>query len=84
MKSKSLKSKPYYRQHKISHKGKKCIRGQAVNEYGEIKSRVNLSLTPTAISIFNDLSISLDIPRGVLLEKLIRRPDFPQLLQDSI
>jgi len=55
--------------------GKKRVRGMAVNEWGEIKKDVTVSITPTALANLQEIAETLGISRSELVERLGRSID---------
>ena len=66
-------------------KGKKAVKGQSMTEYGEIKNRVQFSLTPTVIATLDEIANLLGVSRSDVLEQLGRSPqnEILDLLQRS-
>lgn len=58
----------------MAKKGQKSLRGQP-EEWGELKRRVNMTLTPTSVSGLDSLASSLGLCRSELVER-IGRGDF--------
>ncbi len=57
---------------KEGHKGQKCLRGVPVNKYGELKKKITVNLTPTAIAILDELSKKEGISRSEIVELFLR------------
>lgn len=57
-------------------KNTRAKQGEARTEYGEIKQRVNLSLTLSAIAWLNSLAERLNLSRSDLIERIVRLSSF--------
>lgn len=71
-------------QRKASSKGKKSMRGQADNRYGEPKKRVGYSLTPTAHDNLNALARRVNLPASDILERLLRMDSLLESLTSTM
>jgi hypothetical protein len=56
---------------KQAHPGIKCIRGEPLY-YSELKKRISLTLTPTAIEQLSRLADATELSRSELLERYLR------------
>jgi len=72
-KKKNQKREPHQR--KVSCKGRKSMRGQADNPYGERKKQVNFSLTPTAHANLTTFAQKAGLSATEVLERLLRMED---------
>ena len=61
------------RVNKPSHKGQKCLRGVPINEYGELKKKITLNLTPSAIALLDALSKEQQISKSEVIERILRQ-----------
>lgn len=50
----------------------KRVRGVSVNPWGEVKKRFNISLTPSAIAVADELAKERGCSRSELIEELLR------------
>jgi hypothetical protein len=57
---------------KQSHKGQKCVRGEPLY-YDELKKRITLSLTPTAIDKLSAIASNQGLSRSEVVEQLLRK-----------
>ena len=57
---------------KQPHKGKKCRRGQPNNQYGELKKRLSVTLTSTAINNLSVIAEQEGLSYSELLERVLR------------
>lgn len=71
-------------QKKASSKGRKSMRGQAENRYGEPKERATHSLTPKAIEYLKNYARKLGIPESDVLERLLRMESILEMLVAAI
>jgi hypothetical protein len=55
-------------------KGRKSVRGEPNNRYGELKKNITLSLTPTGRAGIDQACNALDITRSEFLEQIGRLP----------
>ncbi len=55
-------------------KGKKAVKGESMTGYGEVKERINITLTPTAIASSTAEAETQSISRSELFEKYARNP----------
>jgi hypothetical protein len=56
-----------------SREGQKGLRGVPYNEYGEVKARVSITLTPTTLEALDTQALREGKSRSVYLEELLRR-----------
>ncbi len=54
----------------------KAKKGESRTGYGEPKERVNLSLTPTALTFFDSIATRFNISRSEVLECIARGQQF--------
>jgi hypothetical protein len=57
---------------KLPHKGKKCKRGEPLNPYGELKNRLSVTLTSTAIKNLSTVAEQEGLSCSELLERVLR------------
>ena len=57
---------------KLPHKGKKCKRGEPLNPYGELKKRLSVTLTSTAIKNLSTVAEQEGLSCSELLERVLR------------
>jgi len=55
--------------------GKKRVRGEPVNPWGEVKKEFTVTITPTASANFQEMAQALGISRSELIERLGRNID---------
>ena len=67
---KRKQQKPDYMK-KNSHKGTPCRRNKPIY-YDEVKKNINLMLTPTALSILEELATQMKISRSEVIERWLR------------
>ncbi len=58
--------------HKLPHEGKKCKRGEPLNQYGELKKRLSVTLTSTAIKNLSTVAEQEGLSCSELLERVLR------------
>ena len=58
--------------HKLPHEGKKCKRGEPLNQYGELKKRLSVTLTSTAIKNLSTVAEQDSPSCSELLERVLR------------
>lgn len=68
---------------KQGHKGQKCLRGAPVNRYQELKKKITLSLTSTALAKLNALAEEQEVSRSEILERLLRHYDVARKLDQG-
>lgn len=69
-KRKKIEERPLF-QRKQRHPGKKCVKNEPIF-YDELKKRISLTLTPTAIDILTELAEKHGISRSEYLEQKLR------------
>jgi hypothetical protein len=57
---------------KLPHKGKKCKRGEPLNPYGELKKRLSVTLTSTAIKNLSLVAEQEGLSYSEVLERVLR------------
>ncbi len=60
---------------KSSHPGIACRKGQAIC-YEEVKTNINLTLTPTALDILKELAMQMKISRSEIIERWLRGENY--------
>ncbi len=56
----------------ISRSGQKGMRNVPYNEYGEVKQKICVALTPSSIEGLDQLAAKDRLPRSEVLERIIR------------
>ncbi len=56
----------------ISRSGQKGMRNVPYNEYGEVKQKICVALTPSSIQGLDQLAAKDKLPRSEVLERIIR------------
>lgn len=56
---------------KQAHPGTKCVRGEPLY-YSQLKNRISLTLTPSAIARLSEIADAVGLSRSELLERYLR------------